>query len=285
MRTTGKHALAPTAGLPSASCTFVADLDLDQGTMGPLPNPKSSSKEDCCNICAANPLCYAAVFSGDTCWLKNASQAQLPVANDGVTACVQAGKPLPPLPPPSPPKYSTETHGPYQHGEGFQTVNSGSSLGLFDANVPPKLAASVATGPQWWGTYASEFGGSAMSTFESMAPTLTPGHWGLHADPMYERNYAADNFVAVYFGAQVDRTTFGEAAFKAQLWQAVMGQALEMKSDITHRRSTNNFGCITWQVCSPACAWRRLGLRLLTCTLAAPVHVLVLSSLFPLTAQ
>ena len=36
-------------------------------------------------------------------------------------------------------------------------------------------------------------------------------------------------------------------AFKAQLYQTVMGEALEMKSDITHRRSTNNFGCIVWQ--------------------------------------
>ena len=39
----------------------------------------------------------------------------------------------------------------------------------------------------------------------------------------------------------------GEMAFKAQLYQTVMGEALEMKSDITHRRSTNNFGTIVWQ--------------------------------------
>jgi hypothetical protein len=172
----------------AGSCNFVPGIDLDQGTLGPLPNPTVADEQACCDACAANPLCYAAVFAGNTCWMKNATQAQLPVANDGVTACVQAGKPLPPLPPPTPPHYSTETHGPYQHGEGFPTVNSGGSLGLFNANIPPALGPSVATGSSWWGTYASEFGGSVFSSFESMAPTLAPAHWGLHADPMYERN-------------------------------------------------------------------------------------------------
>ena len=188
-------ALSAVAAAPrgAGTCTFVPGIDLDQGTMGPLPAPQVADEQACCDTCAANPLCYAAVFAGNQCWMKNQTQSMLPVANDGVTACVQAGKPLPPLPPPTPPKYSTETHGPYQHGEGFPTVNSGGSLGLFNANLPPGLGPSVATGPSWWGTYASEFGGSVFSSFESMAPTLAPAHWGLHADPMYERNYAGQS--------------------------------------------------------------------------------------------
>ena len=51
----------------------------------------------------------------------------------------------------------------------------------------------------------------------------------------------------MYFNTSVDRLAMGEMAFKAQLYQTVMGEALEMKSDITHRRSTNNFGNIVWQ--------------------------------------
>ena len=58
---------------------------------------------------------------------------------------------------------------------------------------------------------------------------------------------AGDNYIVVYFNTSVDRTAAGEMAFKAQLYQTVMGEALEMKSDITHRRSTNNFGAIVWQ--------------------------------------
>jgi beta-mannosidase len=192
-RITGKKTRALSAVAAAGTCTFVPGIDLDQGTMGPLPAPQVADEQACCDTCAANPLCYAAVFAGNQCWMKNQTQSMLPVTNDGVTACVQAGKPLPPLPPPTPPKYSTETHGPYQHGEGFPTVNSGGSLGLFNANLPPGLGPSVATGPSWWGTYASEFGGSVFSSFESMAPTLAPAHWGLHADPMYERNYAGQS--------------------------------------------------------------------------------------------
>ena len=32
-----------------------------------------------------------------------------------------------------------ETHGYYQHGEGFLTVNSKADLEAFDANIPPVL--------------------------------------------------------------------------------------------------------------------------------------------------
>jgi hypothetical protein len=35
----------------------------------------------------------------------------------------------------------------------------------------------------------------AISSFESLSPTLAPSDWGLHAPPMSERNYALDNFV------------------------------------------------------------------------------------------
>ena len=52
-------------------------------------------------------------------------------------------------------------------------------------------------GPGQHNTFASEFGCSVYSSFESMSPTLDPKHWGIHAgmkggrgtNPMSERNY------------------------------------------------------------------------------------------------
>ena len=72
-----------------------------------------------------------------------------------------------------------ETHGPYQHGTGFPAVNGNTALELFDANIPIKISKTV-TGPQFPNVFASEFGCVTMSSFESMAPTLKPEHWGLH---------------------------------------------------------------------------------------------------------
>lgn len=90
-----------------------------------------------------------------------------------------------------------------------------------------------------------------MSSFESMAPTLAPGDWGLHSPPMVQRNYAADNFIASYFGTAVleqliNRT--GALALQSQLYLATLGTALEMSSDIQVRRSRNSFGMLTWQL-------------------------------------
>ena len=74
-----------------------------------------------------------------------------------------------------------------------------------------------------------------MSSFESMAPTLAKGHWGLHggAPPdnctggfapvckgdnvMAQRNYPCDSVVLMYFGSQ-DLNATGEHAFKKQLF-------------------------------------------------------------------
>lgn len=66
-----------------------------------------------------------------------------------------------------------ETHGYYQHGEGFITVNSKAPLSPFSPNVPPKLDRSYKLGTDCPGTYASEFGASAWSSFESVPPPPT----------------------------------------------------------------------------------------------------------------
>ena len=89
-----------------------------------------------------------------------------------------------------------------------------------------------------------------MSSFESLAPTLNPGDWGLHTAPMAQRNYALDNFVTAYTNIQWPQAfenVTGEATFKKHLYFAQLAQALWVKSDIEGRRAQNTFGTITWQ--------------------------------------
>jgi beta-mannosidase len=64
---------------------------------------------------------------------------------------------------------------------------------------------------------------------------------------MSQRNYACDNIIVSYFGEQ-DFEAVGELAFKKQLWQCMVGQALLIKSDIEARRAQNQFGIIVWQL-------------------------------------
>ena len=152
-----------------------------------------------------------------------------------------------------------ETHGPYQHGAGFVAANGAASLQLFDKNLPiyqPGAGEQQPTGPGHPSVFASEFGCSVYSSFESMSPTLDPSHWGIHAgmagqrgvNPMSERNYPCDNIIDVYFGsAPGDFDRVGEAVFKKHLWQCMVGQALNMKSNIEARRAQNQIGIIVWQ--------------------------------------
>jgi hypothetical protein len=72
---------------------------------------------------------------------------------------------------------------PYQHGGGFSAVNGDASIKPFDPQLPVELdanAVNVVRGVGYPSTFASEFGASVFSSFESMAPTLAPAHWGVH---------------------------------------------------------------------------------------------------------
>lgn len=64
---------------------------------------------------------------------------------------------------------------------------------------------------------------------------------------MAQRNYPCHNIIEVYFGAQPSFNVSGEAQFKRQLWQCMIGQALVIKQDIETRRAKNQFGLIVWQ--------------------------------------
>jgi hypothetical protein len=143
-----------------------------------------------------------------------------------------------------------ETHGYYQHGEGFKTVNSGPDLQPFDPNVPPKMPPIYAGGNGCPGTYASEFGSVSSSSFESMSATLDSSHWGANSPPMSEHNYALDNLITSYtnipWPAAFTNAT-GIDVFRKQLFWAQLGPAIWVKSDIEARRAQNTWGTITWQ--------------------------------------
>ena len=137
--------------------------------------------------------------------------------------------------------------------------------GRCDSKIPIAISPTV-TGVGEPNVFASEFGCVGMSSFESMAPTLKPEHWGLHAgmaadnctsgfrrechgpNPMSLRNYPCDNLIGYYFDLDKNELdAVGEAAFKKQLYQCMLSQALELKGDIETRRAGNTFGIIVWQ--------------------------------------
>lgn len=145
--------------------------------------------------------------------------------------------------------HTYETHGPYQHGSGYPAVNGDPDINqdLFDPNLPPSLNTPAPTGPDQEGVFASEFGCVAMSSFESMSVYLSPEHWTLHTSVMSQRNYPCDNIILEYFGSQ-NNSEVGLTQFQRQLYQCMLGQALEMKSNIENRRSGNEFGTVIWQL-------------------------------------
>lgn len=162
-----------------------------------------------------------------------------------------------------------ETHGPYLHGAGFPAVNGGKTNEPFAPNIPLNVKPSAAgTGLDKPSVYASEFGSSVWSSFESVAPTLDPKHWGLHGgtapdncgaagfavqcfgdNPMSQRNYPCDNQIDVYFGLDGEQLdAVGEQVFKRQLYHCQLGQALWLKTTIESRRSDNQHGVLVWQL-------------------------------------
>jgi len=58
---------------------------------------------------------------------------------------------------------------------------------------------------------------------------------------MFERNYAADNFITAYFNVSYPDGIVA-LGLKAQLYLALVAQGLLVKSDISTRRGRNTFG-------------------------------------------
>jgi beta-mannosidase len=191
-----------------------------------------------------------------------------------------------------------EVHGPYNWASGMWPAVNG------DKNLPPtglhaageSHCTTGAIGCRGWGAeythipltnlskvesglglrnaFSSEGGTVAMSSFESMSPTLAKQHWSLHggAPPadcstgpsfgpklchkkgeapttprkmdwnvMAERNYPCDDLILTFFGnasvAALDEV--GEAPFKRQLYQCQLSQALLMSQTLSVMRLKN----------------------------------------------
>jgi hypothetical protein len=238
-----------------------------------VPTPVSGP-QDCCNLCANTTACVVAIYASNGCQLKGSAGGDpVPTYQSGVTALWPAGKwpvdAIPVVPTPN----SAEAHGPYQGGSGIPSVNGGQwSTAGFDADLPSELKAPSPMGTTSPGFFTSEFGSSSLSSFESMAPTLSPDQWGISGDPavqdscgegfshrctgtnqLAQRNYPCHNFWTTYFknltlpsGLSVNST--GEAAFRGQLYLCQLASAIELKSSIEWHRSTNLWGLATWQL-------------------------------------
>ena len=138
---------------------------------------------------------------------------------------------------------------------------------------PPVIAHTGVGQPN---IYASEFGTTGSSSFESMSATLSKKHWGLHGgmqpdacsnntpgqvqcvgqhkcsgqNPMTQRNYACDGAIRLFFGnnTPVDLNATGEDAFKGQLYQCQLVQAIVVKQIYEARRAQNAFGHLVWML-------------------------------------
>jgi hypothetical protein len=176
-----------------------------------------------------------------------------------------------------------ETHAPYQLGSGWPTVNGGVKDECFvnpDTGSGVTLPNVFKSGPAGSGSggvaqrniYASEFGTGGSSSFESMSGALSPQHWGLHGgmaadacsapdmcigehnctgdNPMTQRNYGCDGQIRLYWGNRtaVDLGATGAAAFKGQLYQCQLTQAIVLKQVYEARRAQNQLGHLIWML-------------------------------------
>lgn len=208
--------------------------------------------------------------------------------------------------------HCVEVHRPKWLGSGWPAVNGAPSLapshtnvpwpwnfqGTFPSAIPLNLTLrSLVGGPGQRNNFSSESpGATGFSSFESMSPLLPQEHWGIHgaAAPdscrgktctggnlMAQRNYPQDNFIVVYFyngtpspPALAALNASGEAAFKRQLYQSMIGQALTIKQNIELSRASNRFGIIVWQlneIWPTVGGWRvREGSGVMLCLLTPP---------------
>ena len=160
-----------------------------------------------------------------------------------------------------------ETHGPYTFGStsAFKPAENGHQpeADFVPALLPvPGGAKCVAAwfaagcsctcaevGPSYPGTFASEFGTVGMSSFESMAATLSAQNWGVHANTTVwtQRNYPTDSLVTSYFG-QPPGGGAGEHVLKQQMYLSMLAQALHHKQDIEQRRGGNTWALLAWML-------------------------------------
>ena len=218
---------------PSPTCTFQEGVGY-QNPAGGRATP-ALTKDKCCEKCWADQYCVVGVWVDSTCWMKYDNTGK--VHKKGVVSCLTTKTPHPP-----PKPHRMETHGPYNHGNGWMAVNispyprsppfpTKAPLKLFAANTPISITQQAGVmGVTQPSTFASEFGCSVFSSFESMSATLAPAHWSVHGggpqadcrepditnafwrdckgvdgapeNVMAERNYPCDPLIIVYLRSQ-----------------------------------------------------------------------------------
>ena len=139
--------------------------------------------------------------------------------------------------------FTQEAHGPYTAFMGMNMADTVMPLHHAAEISPPTLVpANLGAGEEGW--YRSEFGCVAWSSFESMSAEMPSTEWSMLSAGAKNRNWNPSNVIATFFGAWSADAMLdsGEAAFKRQLYQSMIGQALFLKTEIEAWRSQNVWG-------------------------------------------
>jgi hypothetical protein len=108
----------------------------------------------------------------------------------------------------------------------------GDVTGSFAVSMMSTIPHPAVTGQGHMSWYKSEFGCVAYSSFESMSAQLPQDQWSLGSDVAYYRNWPVDLVIRSYFGEQ-DFNATGTKPFQRQLYQSMLGQALNHKTTVS----------------------------------------------------
>ena len=91
------------------------------------------------------------------------------------------------------------------------------------------------------------------NSFESMSAEMPSDQWSMSSPGAANRDWNASNVITSFFGkdAAVAMGRYGEGAFKTQLYQSMIGQALFLKTEIEAWRSQNLWGSTIWMLVWP----------------------------------
>jgi hypothetical protein len=139
-------------------------------------------------------------------------------------------------PRPAPFPYPQESHGPYTAFMRFGIVDTPVIPSATTSDVGVAVPAWTGPGEQGW--YRSEFGCVSWSSFESMSGQMPPDQWGMSTAGAKNRNWNASNVIDAFFGPAAvfpGMAQSGEASFKRQLYQSMIGQLVSLERAVASR--------------------------------------------------